>query len=159
MEFNGTFLVSIITFLVFVFLMNKILYVPMAEIVAKRKQVIDENYQEAHQFEQKTKELESEVEEKLNSAKKSAREIYGKIVGDYKGQGAEIVKNAQESSKKELEEAYLALENVSNEAKENLKSKMTDLANDITEKVLGYRSEIQDFDNDKVNELLYSEKG
>ena len=44
---------------------------------------------------------------------------------------------------------------ISNEAKEGLKSKMTDLANDIAEKVLGYRSEVQGFDNDKVNDILY----
>ena len=50
------------------------------------------------------------------------------------------------------------LNNVSNDAKESLKSKMTDLANDIVEKILGYRSDIQEFNNDKVNEILYSEK-
>ena len=32
---------------------------------------------------------------------------------------------------------------------------MTDLANDIVEKVLGYRSEVQGFDNDTVNDILY----
>ena len=59
-------------------------------------------------------------------------------------------------SKEELEKAYAVLDNVSNEAKEELKSKMTDLANDIVEKVLGYRSEVQGFDNEKINEILYN---
>ena len=45
--------------------------------------------------------------------------------------------------------------NVSNEVKEGLKSSMTDLANDIVEKVIGYRSEVQGFDNQKVDEILY----
>ena len=32
---------------------------------------------------------------------------------------------------------------------------MNDLANDIVEKVLGYRSEVQGFNDDAVNEILY----
>ena len=49
--------------------------------------------------------------------------------------------------------------NISNQAKDSLKYRMTDLANDIVEKVLGYRSEVQGFDNDKVDSILYQEKG
>ena len=47
------------------------------------------------------------------------------------------------------------LENLSNETKESLKNSMTDLANDIVEKVIGYRSEIQGYDNKTVDEILY----
>ena len=32
---------------------------------------------------------------------------------------------------------------------------MTDLANDIVEKMLGYRSEVPYFDNEKVDRILY----
>ena len=44
---------------------------------------------------------------------------------------------------------------MSNEVKANLRDRMADLANDIVEKVLGYRSEVQGFDNDTVNKILY----
>ena len=155
MEFNGTFLASIITFLTFVYLMNKILYQPMADIVAKRKNIIDENYQKADELEKKAESIEAEVEEKLSAAKEDARAKYLEVIDGYKEQRAEIIKDAQDTSKEELQAAYSSLDNVSNEAKEGLKSKMTDLANDIAEKVLGYRSEVEGFDNDKVNEILY----
>ena len=36
-----------------------------------------------------------------------------------------------------------------------MKGRMTDLANDIVEKMIGYRSEVQGFDNDAVNRILY----
>ena len=155
MEFNGTFLASIITFLLFVYLMNKILYKPMADIVAQRKAVIDENYQKADELIKKAESIEADVEEKMSAAKEDARAKYGEVIETYKEQRSDIIRNAQEASKEELESAYAALDNVSNEAKEGLKSKMTDLANDIAEKVLGYRSEVQGFDNDKVNDILY----
>ncbi len=155
MEFNGTFLASIITFLLFVYLMNKVLYKPMADIVAQRNKVIDENYQKADELIKKAESIEAEVEDKLAAAKDGARMKYGEVIDTYKEKRADIIKNAQDVSREELESAYSALDNVSNEAKEGLKSKMTDLANDIAEKVLGYRSEVQGFDNDKVNDILY----
>ena len=159
MEFNGTFLVSIITFLVFVFLMNKILYAPMAEIVAERKRIIDKNYQDAEQLEEQTESLTAETEEKLAAARDDARIKYGEVLDGFKEQRAEIIKNAQETSKEELEASYRNLDNISNDAKESLKTKMIALANDISEKILGYRSEVQGFDNDKVNDILYHQKG
>jgi F0F1-type ATP synthase membrane subunit b/b' len=47
MEFNGTFFVTIITFIVFVFLMNKILYAPILNIMEERKNFVDGNYKTA----------------------------------------------------------------------------------------------------------------
>ena len=67
----------------------------------------------------------------------------------------QIVAKAQDETNSELSQAYENLNNVSNETKEGLKWRMTDLANDIVEKVLGYRSEVQGFDNDKINEILW----
>lgn len=155
MEFNGTFFASIISFLVFVFLMNKVLYAPMEKIVAERRRVIDENYNSADEFADKAQKLETKVQEELDTAKDNARQKYDEILGSFKEQKSEIVKQAQDSSLGELETSYEALNNVSNEAKENLKSRMTDLANDIAEKILGYRSEVKGFDNDSINKILY----
>jgi F0F1-type ATP synthase membrane subunit b/b' len=63
-----------------------------------------------------------------------------------------LIVNAQE----EIEKSRVDLENLSNEAKEALKGSMTDLANDIVEKVIGYRSEVQGFDGKTVDDILYN---
>ena len=76
-------------------------------------------------------------------------------IDEYKSKKAQIVQNEQSVSNDELKAAYEQLNNVSNETKEGLKSRMNDLANDIVERILGYRSEVQGFDNEKVNEILY----
>lgn len=159
MEFNGTFFVSIISFLVFVFLMNKILYVPMQKIVAERDKFIDDNYQIADENNQQAEKLSSEREEKLVGAKDDARTKYNELLSGYKEKRNDIIKSAQDSSQTKLGQEYESLNNVSNQAKEALKWKMTDLANDIVEKVLGYRSEVQGFDNDKIDRILYNQKG
>ncbi len=155
MEFNATFLASIISFLVFVFLMNKILYAPMEKIVRERQSFIDDNFNSADENYKKADGLEHQREERLVGAKDEARTKYNDSISGYKAQKGEIVKQAQEESNNELAHAYEQLNNVSNETKEGLKGRMTDLANDIVEKVLGYRSNVQGFDNDEVNKILY----
>ena len=155
MEFNATFLATIISFLVFVFLMNKILYEPMGRIVAERKTFIDENLSTADINHQKAEAISKDKEAKLKGAREDARGLYTKSINDFKAQKNEILDNAQNEANGELNQAYSNLNNVSNETKEALKGRMTDLANDIVEKMIGYRSEVQVFDNDTVNRILY----
>lgn len=155
MEFNGTFLVTIISFVLFVFVMNKILYEPINNIVAQRREFVDENLRTADINHKKAKEISAQKEEKLKGARNDARNKYSDAVVDFKNKKNDILKNAQCDADNELMQTYENLNNLSNEAKEGLKGRMTDLANDIVEKMIGYRSEVQGFDNDAVNRILY----
>lgn len=155
MEFNATFLATIITFIVFVILMNKILYAPILSIMEERRAFIDENYKIADENNQKVSSLVAEKEEKISRAKDEAKGKYNESVEEYKAQRNETVENAQNSAKEELENSNIELEKLSNEIKNSLKSSMTDLANNIVEKVIGYRSEVQNFDEEIVNKVLW----
>ena len=155
MEFNGTFLASIITFIVFVFLMNAVLYEPMRKIVQERKEFIDSNLKDADDNKNKADGIIKDKEYKISEARNNAKDSYVKKVEDYKNQKQSIINDAKNVSVSELEREYQNLTNISNEAKENIKGRMTDLANDIVEKTIGYRTEINDFDNDSVNRILY----
>lgn len=155
MEFNGTFLVTIISFVLFVFVMNKILYEPINNIVAQRREFVDENLRTADINHKKANEISAQKEEKLIGARNDARNKYSDAVVDFKNKKNDILKNAQCDADNELMQTYENLNNLSNEAKEGLKGRMTDLANDIVEKMIGYRSEVQGFDNDAVNRILY----
>ena len=155
MEFNGTFLVTIISFVLFVFVMNKILYEPINNIVAQRREFVDENLRTADINHKKANEISAQKEEKLKGARNDARNKYSDAVVDFKNKKNDILKNAQCDADNELMQTYENLNNLSNEAKEGLNGRMTDLANDIVEKMIGYRSEVQGFDNDAVNRILY----
>ena len=156
MEFNATFLATIISFIAFVFLMNKILYAPILNIMESRKAFINENYNVAKNNEDKIQKLNQKRDEKLLEAREEARESFAETLEEYKSQRDEIVDIANEEAKNELEKSRLELNDLSNEVKEGLKHSMSDLANDIIEKVIGYRSEVQDFDNKTVDEILYN---
>ena len=47
MEFNATFLATIVSFIVFVFLMNKVLYAPILNVMEARKNFIADNFKTA----------------------------------------------------------------------------------------------------------------
>ena len=157
MEFNGTFLATIVTFILFVFVMNKVLYAPILNIMEERKNFIDSNYKAANDNDAKSAELIAEKEEKLSDAKEEARGKYVEAVDNYKAQKAEVIADAQSAAQTELEASKAELENLSNEVKEGLKSSMNDLANDIVEKVIGYRSEVDGFDDTKISEVLWGQ--
>ena len=155
MEFNGTFLASIITFIIFVFLMNKVLYAPILNIMQERKNFIDGNYSAAEENDSKANKIAEEKDEMLVSAKDTARAKYVETLDDFKSQRAEMLVDAHDEAKNELEKGEFDLNNISNEAKHVLKGKMSELANDIVEKVLGYRSDVAHFDNEEVDKILY----
>ena len=158
MEFNGTFFAVIITFLIFVWLMNKVLYEPVRKIVEERKLFISGNLTTAENNDKKSEELTTQRDEKLLEAKEDARLKYNELLDAFKLKKSELISNAQTEAKTELEEAYKNLENISNEAKEGLKNSMLSIANDIVEKVIGYKSDVTNFDNDAVDRILYKEE-
>lgn len=155
MEFNATFLATIISFILFVILMNKILYAPILNIMEERKNFVDANYNSAKENDAKSEDLVNEKEEKLSGAKDDARDKYLETIDGYKTQKSEMITDAQNSAKEELEQARADLKALSDDVKNGLKGSMTDLANDIVEKVIGYRSEVNGVDDNKVNEVLW----
>lgn len=158
MEFNGTFFVSIISFVLFVFIMNKILYAPILNIMAERKNLIDLNYQAAEKNNAEVQNLNNQIETKLADTKDDAREEYINAIDEYKSQQTGIIRDTQDFVKNELENSKVELSNLSDEVKNGLKGSMNDLANDIVEKVIGYRANIDNFDDEKVNSVLWGDK-
>ena len=155
MEFNGTFFATIITFIVFVFLMNKVLYAPILSIMEKRKNFMDSNYKQAEDNNIKFEQLSSEKDEKLLEAKNDARKKYVEVIEEFKNQRNEILLDKQDFENERYKNSQLELENLSNDAKQSLKNNMSDLANDIVEKVIGYKCDSNDFENEVVDKVLW----
>ena len=155
MDFNGTFLATIVTFILFVFVMNKILYAPILGIMEERKSFIDSNYKDARENDKKSDELLTERNDELNNAKDEAREKYLSTVDEFKKERQSKIESAQDVEKQELERSNDELAHLSDEVKDGLKGSMANWASDIVEKVIGYRSEVQDFDSSVVNSVLW----
>lgn len=158
MEFNGTFLATIITFIVFVFIMNKILYAPILGIMEERQNLINKNYKDAKENDAKSEQITEEHNSKLSDAKSEARSKYTEKINEYKNERTEELKSAQDKAKEDLENSKRDLDGISDRVKDSLKGSITELAGDIAEKILGYRSEIETFDDNVVNTVLWGDK-
>lgn len=155
MEFNATFLATIISFITFVLLMKTILYDPMYKIVQERNSYFEENDKITNENKLKVQELTDKKNELVENARKDAKQQYVEAISKINEQKRQKIEDAQNQIVQELEADREALKNVSNTTKDALKYKMTDLANDIVEKILGYRPNIQSFDENAVNNILY----
>lgn len=137
MEFDATFLISLISFIVFIFIMNKILYAPVLEIMNKRQHFVDENFNTArntkHQTMDKIKIHDTELENTRDEARsivakesKRIKQEHSKIITDYKSEVFENISKEKENLKAS---AF--------EAKEILKDNIVDIAKNISGIILG----------------------
>lgn len=158
MEFNATFLATIISFLVFVILMNKILYAPILGIMEARRNFIEGNFADADKNNSKSEELVKQKEEKLSGAKEDARSKYLESIDEFKTKKSEVIKAAQDLAKEEINNSNIELVRLSDEVKDSLKGSISGLADDIVEKLIGYRSENNVYDENLVNEAFWGER-
>ena len=105
MEFNATFIIAFISFIVFTVIMNIILYKPINDIVQKRKDFIDANYNEAKSNADKTRTILDERKNKLASARQNAKERSEEKINSAKNKKDEITSKAKQSAKENIEKA------------------------------------------------------
>ena len=154
LEFNATFFVAMFSFIIFMIMMNSILYKPLSKIVADREELISKNYSDAQITTEKNESLKSQQELHIEKSKSLARDGFNKKVSAYKAQKETILENAKALAKKDLAIAQAELEGDEREAKLLLKAQMTELANMVASKVLGYQTEIKEIDEDIVNSCM-----
>ena len=142
LEFNATFFIAMFSFVVFMIIMNAILYKPLERIVKERQDLIDKNHQKAQTAKEKYDVLKQWQESTMMKAKKEASKTYQKILNEYKTQKETMLEFNKNLSKKEIEVASAELDGQVIEARYELKPEVKTLANIISSKVLGYETNI-----------------
>lgn len=142
LEFNATFFIAMFSFVVFMIIMNAILYKPLERIVKERQDLIDKNHQKAQTAKEKYDVLKQWQESTMMEAQKEASKTYQKILNEYKTQKEKMLEFNKNLSKKEIEVASAELDGQVIEARYELKPEVKTLANIISSKVLGYETNI-----------------
>ena len=153
MEFDATFLFSVISFIVFVFIMNAIFYAPILKIMQKRSSLVENNFNSANKLKEQTKIQEdyhsNELEKfrtiassELNSSMQRINSEKSKIIAQYK---SELVLENQ-NKKEELRHSAL-------DAKETLKNSVVDIAKNISNILFG-----ADIDSNTINKSQIKEE-
>lgn len=146
MEFNATFIVAFISFALFTIIMNKILYAPISEIILKRKQFVDANFEEANKNLEKKDIIFQEKTDMLNKAVDEAKSIVSDRILQVNTQKDKMTFDAKKEAQKNIDAYNLYYKNATKEAKEFLNVEIVNLAQAISDKFLNSDEKI-DVDN------------
>lgn len=136
MEFNATFLISAISFILFTLLMNKIFYKPLGKIMNERENFINDNLNDAKISNDKAEFLLKDKDEKLAKSLIEARAIISKELDATNKQSAQITTQAKQKAKDEVD---LAKQNLSCEVEgfeDELNSKINELSEFLKNKII-----------------------
>jgi len=137
-EFNATFLIAMLSFVVFILIMNAIFYQPVLNIIRKRDDYINSNYADSTEILEEAKLLENERKNKISAKQPECRKSFNSAVSEFQQKASAKLKAAKDLNKTKLMEEKQKLQQSENELKEQLKNTVVnDLASDITEKLLG----------------------
>ena len=154
MEFNATFFVSGISFIIFAIVMNIVMYNPLAKVVEQRKKYIDGNYEDADNANQKATSLIKDRAEKIAKANSDARKVIVDITDEAKLKKAEECANAKNAANDEINCKKAELKNASVAVSNELKQHVRGIAETISSKILGENSTISEVDEEVINNIM-----
>jgi len=140
MEFNATFLITIISFITFTIIMNVILYRPLEKIVDERKELIEKNYSDGESAKLKANSILEKKANELAQAKADAKHsIDVKLKKDY-DESSEKLREEKVKSVQYLSEQKDLLKQESDMTEANLSENIRQYAQMIKDKLFGGQS-------------------
>mgnify|MGYP004505846897 FL=1 len=136
-EFNATFLVAMLSFVVFIMIMNAIFYRPILNIMRKRDEYINSNYDEAKELSEQAEKLDIKKAETIQQTQNECRTEIKNVVENAQGLASKNVQDAITEVKNEIQLKKDSLVRESEALEGVLKSSVvTDLASSITSKFM-----------------------
>lgn len=154
MEFNATFLISAISFIIFTIIMNIIFYKPIEKIMDERQKFINDAKNDAFNANTKADEILKDRETRLNQSVADSKKLVAEKVNEANETSKALTTKAKEKSREEIASAKSNLEHEANMTTEGLKSKVKDLAEVISSKVTGIDTKIENPNIELVNRIL-----
>ncbi|MBQ8460349.1 hypothetical protein IJ541_09645 [bacterium] len=102
-EFNATFLVAMASFVVFIMIMNTIFYEPILNIIRKRENYINSNYEDAKSFENSARDYNEVRDEKIAQTQEICRKDFKSELQKVQSCASEKVALAKNASKLEIQ--------------------------------------------------------
>lgn len=154
MEINATILVSTFSFLLFIFIMNAILYKPVMQIMEKRQDYIDGNKNEADEHHKKAQTLLEDKDNKVADAQRKSRDIVASKADALKEEKAKVLKDTKDSVSSYFNEQKQNLAQQKDEAATNMKNEVADLANNLTSKLMGEGVGFEPLNEEQIDEVM-----
>ena len=136
---NATLFVQIINFLILMFILNRIFLRPITDIIEKRNKKIEDEHKQLDSLQQETKELIEKCVSIENKARKEAVRQSNLLKKEAGEEAEDILSKARDEISGIREETDREIDSKIEEASLSLKKFASDLAEELTEKVIGRR--------------------
>lgn len=152
MEFDATFLISLISFIIFVFIMNKIFYAPILKIMQQRQDFVEQNYNSAKQTKIETEKQTNYRNSELEKSREEARNIISQNSQNLKAERSKKIAEYKDAKYGNISQERDNLRNSAIEAKETLKDNVVDIAKQISQTILGSSVSTDMIDKSQIKE-------
>jgi F-type H+-transporting ATPase subunit b len=137
LQFDGTLIVIAVSFIIFMFVMQKIFYAPISEVREERDNYINQNVSVAQNTRQEAEDLVSDYNSKIANAKiKASQTVSDRAYSANREKARVLLVNSKEADKKVVS-AINEIQNDKNNATNNLRNNVLALAHSISTKILG----------------------
>lgn len=137
LEVNLTMIIFAVSFLIFIFLLNLTLFKPVGNIVEKRGLQIEGSYSKAKELTDEANKILQNHEIKIKEARLNAKKIVEDIGNEAKNKKLGKITTVIESLTNEKETAIAKIREEQTVKEKELKSKISELKDLITTKILG----------------------
>ena len=152
MEFDATFLIAVISFIVFVIIMNKIFYAPILKIMQERQKVVEDNFNAAKELNAETQKQTEYHNSELEKSRDVARQKIAEASQQFKLERSQEISEYRTELYGNIAKEKEALRNSAYEAKEVLKDNVVDIAKEISHKVLGFDIDAESINKSQIKE-------
>ena len=153
-EFNATFLIAMVSFVLFIIIMNKVLYEPILSVINERQDYIDKNNNAALDSKNMSKSILDDKEKKLNDAAIASKKLISERVIQENNTSAKLTEDARIKSLSDIDSAKKDLQHEVEQTNEALKNNVKDLAENISSKILGENITIDTVDDELIDREL-----
>lgn len=154
-EFNATFIVAMLSFVLFILIMNSIFYNPILSIIRKRDEYINSNYSEAKTLKDTAQSLNEEREIKLNQTKENCRQNLMSVVDKVQSDAGQKIKIARDHSKAAIQTGKDNVHAKEEEVKNKIKTEViNDLASSIVSKITGIQTVVDSSDDATLTKIM-----
>jgi F-type H+-transporting ATPase subunit b len=137
LSLDGTLVVQLINFIVFLAIVNVIFFRPVGIAIAKRRAYIDGLKADIEELHTDAKMIRARAEERRAAARREAAELMAKARGEASAEADRIVAEAQGRAVEIVKEAHVQVDNELVAARVGEQRLVDELANDMLARAIG----------------------
>lgn len=138
---DKTLVIHIINMLVLMYVLNKVLYRPIQEILGKRRSKLETLAKDVERFEQNAAHRQSEVDKKMREASSRAKQALDGARGEASAAGAAKLAEIRSQTDSDKEKQLADINSQVQAAQKELAGKLGEFAGEMAGKILGRRVE------------------